>query len=151
FYAGGDIWKFRYAPSQRGTWSWTARITEGSSAKNYSGRFVVGPGSSPGFVRRNPYNRFRWIFDDGTPYYPIGLQSCPQARRPAKPLEWWGLDGGFRTGPGHQPGRLVSIDAYMRAYSRAGFDLFRWGPDNCSFRIWERIGPSGNVYSVEGG
>ncbi len=151
FYAAPDTWKFRYAPSELGAWSWTARITDGSRAATSRGSFVVVRGSSPGFVRRSPYNRFRWTFGNGAPYYPIGLNDCTQPFQSDKPLEHWGLDGDFRSGPGHQGARLVSMDEYMRAYSKAGFNLFRWGPDNCSFALYERIDPSGNVYSLSGG
>jgi hypothetical protein len=39
----------------------------------------------------------------------------------------------------------------MRAYSTADVNLFRWGPDNCSFPLYDKIDPAGNVYSVRYG
>jgi hypothetical protein len=43
------------------------------------------------------------------------------------------------------------MNTYMSTYSRAGFDLWRWGSNNCSFSLYATIDPAGNVYSVPGG
>jgi hypothetical protein len=150
FYAAANTWKFRFAPPQAGRWSWTARIVDGARTGVFKGSFVVTRGTSSGFVRRSPFNRFRWAFPNGAPYYPIGLNDCTVPDENDDPLAKWGLDGGFRA-PGQHIGRIVGIDTYMKAYSSAGFDLFRWGPDNCSFRLYDRISPEGNVYSLKGG
>ncbi len=148
FYEGRSNWKFRFAPSELGRWHWRARVRGGTLRGPSSGAFDVVRSASPGFVRISPYNPLRWTFANGTPYYPIGLNECTNVQN--RRAELWGLDGGFRVGPEHSPGRLVDIDTYMRAYSSAGFNLFRWGPDNCSFALYERIDPAGNVYSESG-
>lgn len=150
FYAGGDTWKLRFAPGEVGAWSWTAQVADGKRAESFRGRFTVVRGTSPGFVRRSPYNRFRWTFANGLPYYPIGINDCTQPITGDKPLAEWGLDGGFGSGHGHKSGRLVGMNEYLSAYAAAGFNLFRWGPDNCSFKLYERIHPDGNVYSQSG-
>jgi hypothetical protein len=151
FDAGPDTVKFRFAPAQLGTWSWNARVSDGARTSSFNGRFQVVKGPSPGFVRRSPYNRFRWTFQNGAPYYPIGINDCTVSFLGAKPIAEWGLDGEFRPPNSHEGTRLVGIDTYMKAYSAAGFNLFRWGPDNCSFSLYERIDPAGNVYSTSGG
>src|SRR5262249_35297890 len=56
FFAGGDTWKFRYAPAELGRWSWTARIADAAHAVTRRGAFVAVPSGSPGFVERSPYN-----------------------------------------------------------------------------------------------
>jgi hypothetical protein len=143
FYASPGTWKFRYAPSELGRWSWSARVVDGARSGSFQGSFVVVPGSSPGFVRESPLNPQRWTFSNGSPFYPIGIQDCTGDDGPDFRF---GLDGGFRSGP-NDPGRTVDMATYMRAYSSAGFDLFRWGPDNCSFSLYQTIDPAGNVYS----
>lgn len=146
FYAAPDVWKFRFAPAELGRWTWSAQVREGSRRGSYRGSFVVVNGQSPGVVLQSRSNPFRWVFSNGAPYYPIGINDCTFVD--GIPLKLWGVDGGFRSGQGHEPGRLVDIDTYMRAYSSAGFNLFRWGPDNCSFPLFERIDPAGNRYSL---
>lgn len=152
FYSSPGIWKFRFAPPALGRWSWSASIKQGSRSGSYRGSFDTVKGPSPGFVRQSPYNPLRWVFTNGAPYYPIGINDCSSSRN--IPLSGWGLDGLARQGggtqPEHQLGRLVDMNTYMQAYSPA-FDLFRWGPDNCSFSLYAKIDPSGNVYSQSGG
>ena len=146
FYAGGSIWKFRFAPTEPGRWSWTARIADPAHAVTYRGSFTAVRGSYPGFVQRSPYNRFRWTFANGRPFDPIGLQDCTVAVYTDDPLTGLGFDGGAETPP-----RWTSIEPYLTTFAAAGFDLFRWGPNNCSFGLYDRIGPGGNVYSQRGG
>jgi len=148
FYAAPGTWEFRFAPAQLGRWSWTAVVTEGSRQGAFRGSFVAVKGSSPGFVRQSPLNRQRWTFTDGSPFYPIGIQDCTGDNGGADFR--FGLDGGFRSGP-NDPGKLVDMTTYLRTYASAGFDLFRWGPDNCSFSLYQAIDPAGNVYSAAGG
>jgi Domain of unknown function (DUF5060) len=148
FYVSRNRWMFRFAPSELGVWHWNAAATGAAPPSRRTGRFDVVKSSSPGFVRPNRGNLGRWIFTNGSPYYAIGLNDCTGAE--GKRAALWGLDGGFRQGPGHSPGRLVGSSSYMKAYSSAGFNLFRWGPDNCSFALYDKIDPAGNVYSQAG-
>jgi hypothetical protein len=146
FYVGGKTWKFRFAPGALGTWRWRARIADSSHSATRSGSFLVVPGGSPGLVRTSLYNRFRWTFSDGKPYYPIGLQDCTVTVYTDNPLTGFGFDGGQGTPP-----RWVSLEPYLRTFGAAGFNLFRWGPNNCSFGLYDKIDPSGNIYSQQGG
>jgi hypothetical protein len=145
FYRGGSTWQFRFAPWLLGRWTWTARLGDGVHSAEHRGSFLVVPGSSPGFVQRSPFNRYRWTFSDGRPYDPIGLQDCTVAVYTSNPLTGFGFDGidGLP--------RWTSLEPYLTAYASAGFNLYRWGPNNCSFGLADRIDPSGNVYSQSGG
>lgn len=146
FYAGGSTWKFRFAPTVLGRWTWSARIADTTHAVTRRGSFTVVPGGSPGFVRESPDNRFRWTFTNGQPYDPIGLQDCTVAVYTDNPLTGLGFDGGQGVPP-----RWTSLEPYLNTFAAAGFNLFRWGPNNCSFGLYDRIGPGGNVYSQQGG
>ena len=72
-----DLWKARYAPGELGRWKfdYVFRGPNGERATG-SGEFQVVPGRAPqkGFLRINPQNPFRFVFDDGSPYFPIGFQ-----------------------------------------------------------------------------
>lgn len=71
-----DLYKARFTPQELGQWlySYVFANREGARATG-SGQFdcVQGRSNSRGFVRQHPTNPFRWVFDDGTPYFPIGL------------------------------------------------------------------------------
>lgn len=150
FYSGRNRWQARFSPSRLGRWSWRARISDGRRKANFHGAFRVVRSRQKGVVRRSRYNRFRWTFADGSPYYPLGIGECLlDPDRSGSPLDNWGLDGGFRQGTAHPPG--VGIRTYLRAYARAGVNLFRWSVDTCGFRLHRSIGAGGNVYLAREG
>ncbi|MHC4745454.1 MAG: DUF5060 domain-containing protein, partial [Planctomycetota bacterium] len=74
-----NIWKARFAPGELGEWnySFTFTNTEGRKASG-KGAFscIKGRKPNPGFLRIHPTNPFRFVFDDGSAYFPIGLQDC---------------------------------------------------------------------------
>src|SRR5262249_53568554 len=45
----------------------------------------------------------------------------------------------------------VLPSTYFNAFGEPGakFNVFRWGPNNCSFGLYSAISPSGNVYLAE--
>lgn len=146
FYYGPNTWKVRLAPWEVGRWSWiaVARDRTGTLLEQ-SGEFEVVGSDQPGFVRRHSENPFRLVFENGNLFPAIGLGDCIlDYDHSGSPLDNWGLDGGFRSG--HEGGRTVDIDTYLSAYSSAGFNLFRWSVDNCSFKLWDTISPQGNRY-----
>jgi hypothetical protein len=148
FHYTPGTWKARFAPAETGAWTWEAEIVDPDSSARYDGRFDVVESKWPGFVRPNPQNRFRWVFDDGTAYYPLGIGACLIREADGRPFTL-GLDGGFRSqGYVVNP---VDLDTYLTAYSRAGVNLFRWSVDNCSFGLYQKIGAGGNEYLVGAG
>ncbi len=121
-------------------------LTDGAKTARFAGTFQVVKSDWPGFVRQNPNNKFRWVFDDGSPFYPLGIGDCMQdLDKSGSPIDNWGLDGDFRP-PAPDEGRLVDIDTYWKAYSEAGVNLFRWSVDNCAFGLYRSVEPGGNVY-----
>jgi len=72
-----DLWKARYAPSEIGEWAfaWTFRDPEGQTARGKGTfRVVQGRVRQKGWVRIHPQNPFRFVFEDGSPFYPVGWQ-----------------------------------------------------------------------------
>ncbi len=151
-----DVWKARLAPDEPGVWSYAYVF------KNLQGRSTTGKGEftcvkgrvrSPGFVRPNPANRFRWVFDDGSPYFPIGLQEClGDGTATGSVLDAQSLEGPFREdrqgrpplppGAMFQPGpsnNPVNADIYFRRYAQGGFNLFRFSQKNCSYELYQDL------------
>jgi hypothetical protein len=151
-----DLWKARFAPAEPGPWaySYTFANRDGEQAAG-TGSFVCVRGCRPahGFVRPNPENPFRWVFDDGTPYFPIGLQEClGDGGGVGSALAAMSLEGPFRldrTGRPHpppgamfQPGPSFNPqngDVYFRRYARAGFNLLRYSQANCSYNLYRDL------------
>ena len=151
-----DLWKARFAPHESGEWSYSYIFTNSRGAKaTGSGSFacIEGRKRNPGFVRQHPTNPFRWVLDDGTPYFPIGLQEClGDGSGTGSVLDQSSLEGPFRTdrtnlvelpsgplyvrGPSFNP---QNGDVYLRRYSRCGFNLFRFSQRNCSYDLYSDL------------
>lgn len=152
FYYATNEWRARFAPDELGAWHWQATITDGEKSQDESGSFVVVDSNWPGFVRQNPGNPFRWVFDDGTPYYPLGIGDCMlDYDHSGTPLDNWGFDGDFRNATVPKYGWVTGFDTYWQAYSTAGINLFRWSVDNCAFGLYRQIDPAGNIYRLREG
>ncbi len=154
FYYAPDTWKARFAPTETGGWFWKGVLTDGMKRQESQGRFTVVTSKEPGFVRPNPSNKLRWVFEDGSPYYPIGIGDCiKDVDNSGSPLDNWGFDGGFRgTGMGNADyGWVTGMDTYLKAYQAAGVNLFRWSVDNCAFSLHQTIDVNGNVYLLQEG
>jgi hypothetical protein len=147
-----NIWKARFTPSQLGRWQYTFvfRDMQGQESRG-EGTFTCIEGHKPnrGFVRLNPANSFRFVFDDGSPYFPIGLQDCwGDNSGTGSVLDQCSMEGPFRTdlkeprelppgpmfvrGPSNNP---QNADVYFRYFSQCGFNLYRYSQQNCSFQL----------------
>jgi len=73
FFYDTNTWKFRFAPDETGTWKWEYTIN-GTGKK--SGAFSCVASNNPGFLKINPDNPFRWVHDNGDPFYIFGVQDC---------------------------------------------------------------------------
>ena len=76
FYYGGAEWRVRFAPDRVGNWSYDARLTGKGVSARKSGTFQCTDSERRGFVRVSRRNPYRLEYDDGTPFYPIGVQTC---------------------------------------------------------------------------
>lgn len=155
-FARQNLWKARFAPAETGRWSyaWVFTVRDGVTARG-SGSFDCVPGRAVqhGFLRPAASNQFRWAFDDGTPFWPIGLQECiGDSAGVGSVLAAQSLEGPFRLdrrgrlepppgalfkpGPSGNP---VNGDVYFRQYARAGFNLFRFSQQNCSLPLYDDL------------
>ncbi len=147
-----DLWKARFAPSEPGRWTYefVFKNADGQEARG-EGTFTCIKGSGPGrgFVRLYPANPFRFVFDDGSPYFPIGLQNCwGDNSGTGSVLDQCSMEGPFRTDlkdpPALPPGPMFvrgpaenpqNGDVYFRTFSRCGFNLYRFSQQNCSYSL----------------
>lgn len=149
-----DLWKARFAPAELGQWKFTYRfrVPDGRQATG-SGSFEVVRGRVPqkGFLRISPHNPFRFVFDDGTPYFPIGFQDCIfDGNHNGSVLDAMSMEGPFRLDnaarrPVPPPGALFArgpsmnpqnADVKFGRMARAGFNLWRFSPNNCSIKVF---------------
>jgi hypothetical protein len=156
FYYKQNLWKARFAPSELGRWTYRFVLTndDGQTASG-EGDFtcVKGRTPHPGFVRRHPQNPYRLVFDDGTPFFPIGLQDCwGDNSGTGSALDQCSMEGPFRTdlknppalpagpmflrGPSCNP---QNADVYFRHFSRCGFNLYRFSQKNCSYELYRDL------------
>jgi len=148
------VWKARYAPSEPGRWTYryTFRSPEGRQATG-GGRFEVVRGRvhRPGWVRISKENPFRFVFEDGSPFFPVGFQDCEgDHNHNGTTLDSKSMEGPFRLDraderPQPPPGAMfargpsmnpVNADVYFGRHARAGFNIFRFSPNNCSIKVF---------------
>ncbi len=75
FFDGGQIWRVRFTPTVTGKYTIDSVTLNGQNAnpqKLTPAEFNVAGSPKPGFVRIDPNNKMRFIFDDGSTYYPVG-------------------------------------------------------------------------------
>ncbi len=71
---GETSWRVRFTPVESGDYSYRIIATTLSgSARSSAGNFTVTASDNPGFVRVDSRNPRYMAFDNGAPYYPIGL------------------------------------------------------------------------------
>ena len=129
FYYDNNMWKVRFAPSDVGEWSWEVSL---SLSKNVlttkRGSFSVTPSDNEGFLRRNISDGRILQSDKGNIFHPLGIQTCIKDDN----------DDGFFLNSLYVDTNTVDLDTYLKTYGvqGAGFNIFRWGIENCTFRIW---------------
>lgn len=74
-------WRVRFAPPSAGRWQATPLLNTNPLQQGESITFEVAPRDAPGYVRVHPRNPRYFAFDDGTTFFPIGLN-----------LAWWRND-----------------------------------------------------------
>ena len=134
FFYGGDLWKIRFRPDQTGDWNYSYTFSSKNGfQKRGGGVFRSTSSSEDGPVRSNPQNQYRWVFASGKPYFPVGLEECVYMR--GGQLAGAAIDGEDRD----HPGRGISWDDYFSLYGQAGFNLFRFSQNNCSYSLLDDL------------
>jgi len=150
-----DTWKARYAPSEIGDWAfeWVFRNAQGEGAKGNGSFKVVKPRVQPkGWVRIHPTNPFRFVYEDGSPFHPLGTQDGVfDGNHNGSAMDQKSMEGPFRLddadkrpklpagamfvrGPSMNP---ANGDVYFGRHARAGFNLWRFSPHNFSIPVFD--------------
>ncbi len=153
FYYDHDIWKVRFAPPFSGQWTWHTKLHTPTITLQQMGSFAVTPFSvSQGFLKISPNNSMRFVYPDNSPFIGVGLQnSMRDYNFDGDPLNQWESieNSPYNTGTV----RYTDMDTYFQTYANhnLGFNLYRFGVDNASFRLWQTISPQGNRYGISAG
>ena len=149
-----DLWKARYAPSELGQWSFHyvfRNKQEETATGEGTFRVVKGRVHQKGWVRINPANPYRFILEDGSPYFPVGFQDGVfDANHNGSAMDACAMEGPFRpdpegTRPKPPPGPLFARgpsmnpqngDVHFGRHARAGFNLWRFSPHNFSLDVF---------------
>lgn len=157
FYYGTDSYQVRFSPTEIGKYNYSINITGPSGNKEITDNFISIESTNSGFVRQDIIDRQKFIFDNGTPFYPIGLQDCAyfQTAYGNNSTKTWYLDGDQQNDKCTENNpyclKRVTLNTYLDTYRNAGFNLFRWNDRNCSFSLWWKLETTGNAYSEVGG
>ena len=136
FFYGEDLWKVRFRPDQAGRWTYSYVMTgKGGFRKEGGGTFDSTLSTAEGPVQRHPENPHRWVFANGKPYFPVGLQDCVVPRGSQLPDDIV-IDGEGRT---DNAGRRISQEEYFSIYGQAGFNLYRFSQQNCSYPLFDDL------------
>jgi hypothetical protein len=110
-------WKARLTPDQEGEWTVQAEIA-GQDISSQPLKFTAGAAATPGFVRLHPQNPNYFAFDDGSTFFPVGLN-----------IGWW------------QSSPLEDYARWMDQLSANGGTLIRVWMASWSFGIeWNDTG-----------
>ena len=116
FYYGADQWRVRFVPAEAGEWSYSAVLTAGDGPPlRQKGTFTCRGQGAKGFLRLSRRNPYRMEYGDGTPFYPIGIQTCGYFQ-----VGFDGPAGGGRGGQSSLP-----ADQWCKAFEGA-VNLIRW-------------------------
>ncbi len=114
FYDGGSVWKFRFVPRAHGTWKADLKLKRnGKKIAEASEWFICRGDQGRGLLERSTVNPYRLQYEDGTPFYSVGIQPCGHAGA--------GLDGPLRSEGGW---RTLDMETYLQAFHGAA-NLFR--------------------------
>jgi hypothetical protein len=131
FYYGSGRWMIRFRPYAAGRWEYSWELqADGLRTQGRGQLDCTSRDDGKGRVRPNPANSMRWVFDNGDPYFPIGLQEGITLQSP-----WLGIDGEGRNGPR----RDVSVEDYFKIYGDAGFNLFRFSQRNSGDPLFDDL------------
>jgi hypothetical protein len=143
FYYRDDVWKIRFRPDEAGVWNYAYSFTGKTGfQREGAGTFHCEPSGEDGRVLQNPANRYRWVFSEKRPYFPVGLQDCISVKDGK--LEKLMIDGEMRH---ENRARRVSADEYFSLYGEAGFNLLRFSQKNCSYVLYDDL----DHYRVDAG
>ncbi|MBD3242547.1 MAG: DUF5060 domain-containing protein [Chitinivibrionales bacterium] len=132
FYYRSNEWRFRFAPTAPGTWTWRVSVERGGDTFTESGELNCSAGDNRGFLAIHTGNPQRFVNADGSAFYPVGVVDCLSLE------STMGMDSERHT-----------IDHYLSTFAAAGFNIYRLSLGNCAYVLEADNGitASGNRYN----
>lgn len=153
FYYDHNTWLVRFLPPQSGPWKWKVVLSNG--IRNLKTKGTLNEDSSSdirGFITINPAYSNSLMYHDGYPFVGVGLQDTMIDHNfDGNPINQWNdIDKQQRASNDFA---YVSLDDFFKTYAadNKGFNLYRLGFDNISFRLWKTISPGDNRYGINEG
>ncbi len=69
----GTMWKLRFTGAETGQWSYTVAVTDRDGREEKTGRFDVVASENKGWIGPSPEDPHYLAFDDGSPFYGVGM------------------------------------------------------------------------------
>ena len=151
FYFDKNTWKIRFVPNRTGRWNFSIQYDASNTILN-RGSFDVSTSDAPGFIAISKKDPRLFTTYSGNVFIPIGIQDCVRdVNQDGNPLNQW-FPGTKSTPLAITfPQATSTMDSYISLYAESGFNMFRWGAENCSFPLWKTLSPSGNRYALAEG
>lgn len=150
FYFDKNTWKIRFTPTAVGKWNFIIKDDDTNNILD-TGSFNVSKSDNPEFISISKKDPLVFVTQKGNVYIPIGIQDCVQDyNQDGNPLNQW-FYGAGDTPALTPPFKASTMDAYLSTFATSGFNMFRWGAENCSFPLWKTLSPSGNRYALDEG
>jgi len=151
FYYDKNTWKLRFNPPTIGEWKFIIRNTIFGNTLN-RGSFTVLNSDKPDFIAISKIDPRLFVSQNGNIFTPIGLQDFTvDYNQDGNPLNQWFLGTDSKAPINTISYPTTSLEAYLSSYAQSGFNMFRWGTENCSFPLWKSLSPSRNLYAVNEG
>lgn len=152
FYFDKNMWKIRFAPSIIGNWQWTSFIDKPTRDQIGQGTFLVQESNREGFLSIPSKYGQSFSVDDQREFYPVGLQDCIiDKNHDGNPIDQWFPGVEYRPTINPTVLNAYSLNDYLSLYQKSGFNLWRFGVNNCSYSLWKELRPYGNRYALNEG
>jgi outer membrane protein assembly factor BamB len=137
-----NTWKVRFRPDEVGKWEYKLKLITPFPFKNhsYSGYFNIEQESEKKFITLNPGKPLNFFLENGQIFHPIGLQDVIlDFNYDGNPINQWGLSSAQEQVKSIQEVEFATLEHYLKPYSKNGFNFYRWGVGNVSFKLSEEL------------
>ncbi|MFC1646815.1 PQQ-binding-like beta-propeller repeat protein [Patescibacteria group bacterium] len=152
FYYDQNTWKIRFVPNKEGKWKWEIKNKDDLSFMPQKADFTVVQGDNPGFISISKTDQRLFTLPNGNIFTPIGIQDCIyDFNQNGDPLDQWFLGTELKPLTNATSFPTSTLETHLSTYAKSGFNMYRWGSGNCSFKLWKGLSSSGNRYGLNEG
>lgn len=161
FYYDQNQWKVRFNPPIKGKWTWKMLWSPHGKTLSKTGELNADTDTSGIYLHTTTTNPKRLTLDEKTVFNGIGLgDTMLDFNGNGTPLDDWAIGNSSPVIATNSSGitstyksdKIITLTDYIATYGPmgAGFNMFRWNPENASNALWRDFGfPT--VYFVSDG